>query len=361
MPVDIEPTTRCAELIRSAAELALHELEASHPQPARDDDDAGDFRLQRADLEVLQRSLLASGQPENVLAGHLLITPNAEEAGARTTEESPWRDLARRAIETRSPILAWHALRSCAASPQPCLLETQEQDLLDIDRQNAASWVLVATLRHRRGDVAGALMAMQGAASAPTSTYYWPETIGLIERALASQSPMHFFDRFNNAFGSAAAAALPQLSHLSRMCREGAVTNRAWGEACHAVGVLQGTKNETMLARSFSYALREEALRAMGDVERAAAVAEERERETARSKERLSDTRIAMSTLQSTLIASDPARFHAYLADIRRLGEEAGGHAFLRQQVPLLLERAGNPAQEETSRCLARLIAPSKA
>src|SRR5690606_12704681 len=171
-------------------------------------------------------------------------------------------------------------------------------------------------LRHRRGDVTGALMAMQGAASAPTSTYYWPETIGLIERALAAQSPMPFFDRFNNAFGSAAAAALPQLSHLSRMCRESAATNRAWGEACLAVGVLQGTRNATMLAGSFSDGLREEALGAMGDVDRAAAVAQEHERAKARSRARLSDTMIAMSTLQSTLMASDPARFHAYLADI---------------------------------------------
>src|SRR5690606_786575 len=288
------------------AELALQEWKAAYPLQ---DGDAEYTGPSRADLAIVQRNLLASDQPEYVLAGHLLISPNPEASGTRSTEETPWRDFARRAIDSRSPMLAWHALRGCVASQQPCLLETQEQSLLDIDRQNAESWALVAILRHRRGDVAGALMAMQGAASAPTSTYYWPETIGLIERALASQSPMTFPDRFNSAFGSAAGAALPQLSHVSRMCREGAATNRAWGEACHGLGWQQESKNETMIAHNVAYSLREQALLAMGDVDRAAAVVAERARAKATPDTRLSDTKIAMGYLQSALTGSDPARF----------------------------------------------------
>jgi len=347
---------RCAEIFQSATELSIRERKAAYPLEGRD---ADEFAPSYADLEALQRNLLASAQPEYVLAGHLLIRPESPASVTAPPDKSPWRELTRHAIASRSPLLAWHALRECVTSQQPCLSESQEQSLLDIDRQNSESWALVAILRHRRGDESGALTAMQGAASSPTSTYYWTETLGLIEQALASHSPMSYRDRVLSVFGVGAAMAIPPLANISRICRKGAATTRDWGEACYTLGVLQGMKNETEIARMFSYNLREQTLQAMGDVDGAAAVLEERAKATFDMGS--SDLKTSMWTMQSALIESDPARFQAYLAAVRRFGEEAGVRAFLHQQIPLLLERAGIPAQEETRSCLTDLLVPPEA
>src|SRR5204863_7982758 len=114
-------------------------------------------------------------------------------------------NLGERAIGSGSKLLAWHALRACDGAKQSCPIAHLEQRLLEIDRLNAEAWALVATLKYRRGDGAGALAAMQRAARAPASTWYWTETIALIERTLAAQMDMPYSPRMSSAFGTGAA------------------------------------------------------------------------------------------------------------------------------------------------------------
>jgi hypothetical protein len=343
---------QCAQMLKEAADFVSSERNATRPLQAADPND--EQRLSEAQLANAQRRLAASSDPEYFLVA-MLLTPPGRPTSNDASAEARLLDFGDRATRSGSKLLAWHALRECAAAKQSCPIAHLEQRLLEADRGNAEAWVLVATMKYERGDAAGALAAMQGAASAPTSTWYWPETIGLIERALAAQTEMPFADRLANAFG-AGASALPSQSNVLRMCNAEAPASRAWGDACLAFGTLRAERNETDMARTIAYLLRERVLTARGDRERAA------EASTARALfavERSSSGRAladAMQGLQSVLIEADPGRFRAYLGAIQHFGERAGARMFLRQEVPPLLERAGLLERDGIRECAADLF-----
>src|SRR5690606_6735750 len=123
----------------------------------------------------------------------------------------------------------------------------------------------------RRGDRAGALAAIQSAARASTSTWYWPETGAAIARALAEQTSIPY--RYHAGSAGFAAAALPYIADM-QMCRAESVTSRAWAEACLELGRLREEHNETMAARGLSYSMQKQALAALGDLQGAEEVAE---------------------------------------------------------------------------------------
>jgi hypothetical protein len=141
------------------------------------------------------------------------------------------------------------------------------------------------------------------------------------------------------------------------MCRREAVASRAWGEACLAFGELRAKRNDTDAARSIAHSIRERALTALGDTERAAAVASELAVERAQRSMMGTEPSSSMLRLQWELIQADPSQLQAYLGAFREFGEAAGARMFLRQQVPALLERAAWLDRDGARECAAWLFA----
>lgn len=341
---------QCAQTVSDAADFATMERDAASPDQ---DPESGSDQL-LADLDTAQRKLEGSRDPEQFLAALLLQLPERR-ASTDATAQAKLLDLGDRAIRSGSKMLAWHALNACVAAKQYCPIAHLEQRLLEADRQNAESWALVASLRYERGDSAGALAAMQGAARAPTSTWYWTDTIALVERSLAAQTTMTYVDRMVNAFGAGASVAFP-VKNPREMCKAESASSRAWGEACLAFGTLRGKRNETLLGQLTAYSIREQALTALGDRAGAAEAAEELAHVRAEQRAMGQEPAMSMERLRSALIEADPSRLHAYLAAVQQFGEFAGARMFLRQEVPPLLQRAGLLTRGGVRECIAQFF-----
>jgi hypothetical protein len=346
-----ESLAKCTQTLNQAVEFATRERDAAAAGLTREYSE----EEWHAEVAKIKRGVAGSRDTEDFLAAILLDLPERG-ASIDATIQTKVLNLGERAIGSGSKLLAWHALRACEDAKQSCPIAHLEQRLLEADQQNAETWALVATLRYSRGDTAGALAAMQGAARAPTSTWYWTETIALIERTLAAQTDMPYSQRMTVAFGTAASGGLPSQSNLLRMCKVESVASRPWGEACLALGRLRHEHNEAEWAQSSGYSLREQALSALGHRELAAQVAAERAQSTAARSAMVQEPEISMTQLQEVLMETDPQRMHAYLAAIQKDGEVAGRRMFLRQEVPPLLERAGLLEREGARECVAHLF-----
>ena len=250
-------------------------------------------------------------------------------------------------------MLAFHALSACAAA-KSCSLGNLEPRLLEADRQNAEAWALVAMLWYQRGDAGRALAAMQGAAHAPTSTWYWTETISMVERSLAAQSTMPYPRRMGSAFG-VGASNLPPLDSL-KMCKEESASSRAWAEACLTFGRMRTELNETEMARSIGYSMRVQALNSLGDKDEAAEASAELVQVRAERGALGQGPAMAMQMLQWDLVETSPAQLHSYLGAVQQFGEVEGRRAYLRREVPPLLERAGLLERDGARECVAQLF-----
>jgi hypothetical protein len=343
-----EASGTCALILDDAAAFAETERNSANPPVAEPSEDQF-----RAELENLSRNLAGSTDSELFLTAYLL-DQMLDSWSNNPRDYALLFELGLRASDSDSSFLAWHALRACVDAKEYCPFPHLEQGLLEVDRDNAEAWALVATLRYRRGDVAGALAAMQGAARASTSTWYWTETSAMIERALAAQTSLPYIYGGGAAFGYATTAMPNEAS--SPMCRAESETSRAWAEACLAFGTLRAEHNETDMARAIAHGIRERALTSLGDPESAAAAAEEY---ALYSAERIAgglELSMSRNLLRNVLASTDPERFYAYLGAVREFGEMQGNRMFLRQELPPLLERAGLLERDGARECVAQFF-----
>jgi hypothetical protein len=350
----ISSDAACVQMVNEAAAFAAGEGSGTAARSERGSND--DWLL--AELGKLQRKA-SLGDPERLLAA-LILRPPEERNADNPQTQTTLLEFGTRAASSGSPLLAWHALRACAESGHSCPFAHLEQDLLDMQRENAEAWALVASLRYQRGDIAGALAAMQGAANASTSNWHWPETIALVERSLVTHTGIPFPDSAALAVG-AAVSAIPHPVTSVTMCREESASSRVWGEACLAFGALRQEHNETDLAKGLAYTIRRRVLTALGETERAAEVQAGYERFSAERMAGGQELMMAGARLHAALIDTERARLHAYLGAVRQFGETAGRREFLRQEAPALLERAGLLGQPAARECMAELILEARA
>ena len=269
-----------------------------------------------------------SRNPEHHYAAALL-----ELDAARQTE----RIAALAAQPTPNVLLAWHALRVCSQpeTPATCELPRLEAQLLALDGENAEAWMRVATNRLARGEDAAALAAVERAAAAAEIRTYRPETIAMIERALAAAGTLAFANRANAAFG-AAARNPPGFGDAFVACRDRSPESDAWARACLAYGRLAEQRHDTEIGQRFGLLSQTAAYEALGDAE--GRLAAEQRLASARAESSASTSpRLNVATM---LVLSDPARVAAYLESLRRHGER-GARARLRDQVDLILEQEG--------------------
>jgi len=288
-----------------------------------------------------------SRNPEHLLTALLVRRPGPN--GPRRAQHIAGRErFLELAATARDPLMAHHGLLMCMATSgcKPDL----EQRLLEADRHNGESWGVVATIRHMRGDTAGAFEAMQGAAAAPFATSYWGASIELIERTLRGMADETFAERFSEAVG--AVASLPFAVPISRMCSSEAEASPAWADACIGFGSLRIQRQDTELALVLGYTILEKAFHARGDTARAeeAAAGRDRVREDMRAWRKT-----VPPDLANSLILSSEARMQDHLRAIVQQGEIAGMRSFLRQELPVLINRSGLDQRSEAGQCLARL------
>jgi hypothetical protein len=344
---DAEAVSACAQILDDARAFAEMERNAADPPVAEASRDQAD-----AEWDNMKSRLAASPDPESFLTAFLMNRTEARVADD-SSAQARLLDLGLRAADSDSPLLAWHALRACVEAEEYCPFPHLEQSLLEADQDNADAWALVATLRYRRGDVAGALDAMQDAARASTSTWYSTETMGMIERSLAEQTSLQNLSRvaIASTYGMAFPADSSQL-----MCRVESASSGAWGEACLAFGKLRGEHNESDLARLVGYRIREQTLTALGDLEGAAKVAEENALYVAGRIVGGRELSGSIYSIQTSLLATNPDRWPAYLRAFREFGEAEGTRVFLRAELPPLLERAGLLVRDGARECVAQVF-----
>lgn len=353
-----DDATMCARTIQDAEAFAKRERNAAYPTQVWGDEvpevqtpeQSDDQTL--AKLGGLQRNLARSRNPEAFLTA-VLLQPSELRLSQDPAALPMLLDFGVRAADSGSSLLAWHALRACVQAGQSCPYEHLLPGLFETDRQNAEAWALMAILKYRRGDIAGALATMQGAARAPMSTWYWAESSALIERTLAAETAMPYPDRMANAFASAAAALPP--TEVSTMCKVESARSRAWAQACLAFGTQRAERSDTTAAQGLSYGIRQQALMALGDTEGALEVVAGRALFDA---EKIGGGLAPVGGLLMDLVSADPTRMRAYLGAVQQSGESAGARAFLRQELPSLLQRAGLLEREGARECVAQLFEP---
>lgn len=339
----------CVGAVSDAAEAVRSE--SSDRNPAQATRLASDQLI--AELGNLQDDWAHQADLDAYLTAFLLDRP---EARVSTDPAALQRlgELGLRAAGSDSPLVAWHALRVCAEAGQSCPFAELEPRLLRTLRANGEAWVLAASIRHQRGDAAGALAAMQSAVKSTTWSWYWPETIDMVERMLAARTTVPYPDRVGVAFDVGATSGSPAQSYLLKMCRTESASSREWGDACLALGTWRAKHSQTEAAGGFAHPMRVDALRALGNFDGAAQAAADDARYQAGRQAGGIELRTAKGQLAQALIESDPAQLREYLGNIRQLGETRGARQFLRQELLPLMERAGVSGRDRE--CAARLF-----
>ena len=298
-------------------------------------------------LNQLRRAAIDPSGDDALLASVLLV-PRADTSPQDAADQL--RELGQRAVVSRNPLLAWHALRACVRAGGSCPITHLEAELLQTQPQNAEAWALAAELRYGRGDAGGALAAMEHAAAAQTANWYWPESVAVIKRAMAAQTDIPYADRVATAFGAMAAAVSPWANAL---CQAESRSSRCWAEACLALAKLRAEHNETHLGRTLGYGLQASMQRVLGDEQGAM------EAETLRLKANAAQLTggpamsAALTQLGLVLLAADPVQLGNFLDDIRASGEMEALRRLPQQAASSAPSRADGAA-EKLRECLAR-------
>jgi hypothetical protein len=234
-------------------------------------------------------------------------------------------------------LVAWHAVGICTETVQKtgCPLKAWATQLLSLDGQNTEVCSRVAVNRLEAGDDAGALVAMQKAATAPETSIYWPDTVEMVERALRAAGDLPFAERVNTSFGVAAAFG-PGVSNIVKMCRNMAPVNSDWAYACLGYGERGEQQGKGILTQQIARAIQKIALLALGEEERGAIV-----EARAQSVRHSFPTRSPSRELSNALMLTRPSFFYRYLTAVRQHGEVAAFEQMDREAERWILSNEG--------------------
>ena len=279
--------------------------------------------------EDVRKRLAASRNPEHIYSAVLLET-DATLRAQRMSEVL--------LADTSNVLLAWHGLDICSQyeGPDGCPLERLERRLLDLDSQNAMAWARVAVNRMQRGETDSALDAMRYAASAAEARSYWPETVEMLERAMAANSDLAFQERAGLAIAGAA-AILSKLSPIVTICREQPADSPEWARACLDYGSLLERRQETEIGKVIGLAIQQATLETLGmDLQRDEVAAKVK---TAR-RDRNSLWSDRRGPLVDVVLLTSPRDFAAYLNAVRQHGEYKAREALHKEVTARLAESA---------------------
>lgn len=321
-----EPRLDPSRLRSALAARCADEARQPEPEPTPDQlqAQADEFEMRRRDI---LRQLKSSPSSEHLLFSTFL-------------EKSPVQKVALvQSALLQNPsdaLLLWHAVQICTAyaDTSGCPLREWEQRLSDLDGHNSETWMRIAANRHREGDEESAMDAMRKAATSPSTSIFWTETIAMSERSLSASSDLSFPERAGMAFGLAA-TNLPRFGDFVNMCETKSEQITDWTFTCLDYGRLAEDQSKTDIGVSIALAIQNLALAALGDESSAAAATARHDKH----KEKMRDLfgAIDLAAVEH-LVFSSPALFYAYLEMIRTHGE-SGARSFLADEVNRLLEQ----------------------
>ncbi len=111
---------------------------------------------------------------------------------------------------------------------------------LTLDRDNAAIWALVASLRYTQGNTYGAVVALDAANAAPDFNDYFQEQLTLIKAAIPEAQEPYYSFLYRQAFNNALPMLINDYSSmnpLSEMCRNETSNNPRLANACLNYGI----------------------------------------------------------------------------------------------------------------------------
>ena len=172
-------------------------------------------------------SLQGSGQPEHWLAAAILLasedTPTAMALLQRLL-----------AIDATAQLAAFQLLRLCDdRNRTECYAQDIEDAIIDADKDNAAMWIQMASLRLNAGREQDAIDALRQAIHAPRLANYFGAQIDVLDRGLAAVTGWTYSERV--IYGADAVISKPfDLSAIRGFCRLSDAAG--WREVCDAVG-----------------------------------------------------------------------------------------------------------------------------
>jgi hypothetical protein len=314
---------------RYSLEECVAAFEAAFPVtdalPENPDLRAAELDAVRADL---QPRLRASGDAEARYVDVMFDVDRRGRIGRVTSVLVP---------DTDNPVLAWHGLRMCSElPPTACPIAQLEAHLLSFDAGNSEVWALVAANREARGELDGALEALQWAGRAPTSNAYWADTVALVDRVLAAHSALGPGRRVDEAFGRAA-ATVPNYDAITQLCRERAGTDGDWADACLSYGRALERQSLEVHGHAFGLGLQQVVAEATGEDARVSEIAVRRTRwESATNA-----AREEFSAVRAVMLRSEPGMLGTYLDTVRRDTEAVAMRRFVEEELDAVLEPIG--------------------
>ncbi len=207
-------------------------------------------------VESATSSLLASGDPEHLLAAALMRRWSDPQAALAQLEKLV-------ALESNSPLSAWTALIICGQRAQlACDFGALEQEAIRADSKNGAMWVQLVGLRLEDSNDEQAIEAMRQAISAPKFDSYYFEQIMMIERALAATSDLSLAERVITGIGFAAATPMG-MNALARKCDD--EQTGVWLELCDQLGERMRVDGSDIMTQMLGSAVQGHALANRGD------------------------------------------------------------------------------------------------
>ena len=302
-----------------ALEFAAHSgVSAETRGPAEADSDSPDCA--RPGLEGTAEWMPAL----DTIAGRLAASQDAEHllaAAVMTLDSDPARGFELLAhawtANPGHPLVALNRLDACMAHRglEACTDHDVEAEAIRIEGSNGALWARIAAKRQDDGDVAGAMRALQRAATAPRYDVYWIDHIKLFERALAASTDLSYRERAVAAMGITAAMWRPEYE-LVPTCVAGIATSPEWRPACGEFGRRLEEDGGTLLDTVLGVAIQAAVYEADGDT-RMLAIAS-RKRDALRATLRQDAFQAAQR-----LLVQDERLLTDYLEEIDAYGEVA--------------------------------------
>ena len=187
-----------------------------------------DFNYQES--ESIASELSQSRDPEHLLMAALVGQDPTDEAGVHAMTRALRSDPDNR-------LILWNFLQSCSQFPgaSMCLDHKIEDHAIEVDGSNGQLWARIAGFRAQRGDMRGALDALNKAVVAPRFTNYRMEHIELFERGLAAAGSMPYGDRIIQAIGMQA-GLISNYSYVMTACKSMAPESVEWASQCARLG-----------------------------------------------------------------------------------------------------------------------------
>ncbi|MEW6983674.1 hypothetical protein AAD001_13565 [Colwelliaceae bacterium 6471] len=152
---------------------------------------------------------------------------------------------------------------------------TFEEQIIALDGNNGATWLQIAAFRFQKSDELGALIALKKIMSSAIYNEYFAEQVQTFTQSMADFSDMELSTRLNFAIGMTTLGG--GFQELTSYCRQATALEADTLELCLSIGKTMQKQGKVLISQLIGVALQEIAYRAMGKLEIAEKLKQQRE------------------------------------------------------------------------------------